>query len=177
MKRQIMKSLCAFCTGVMTLVAASSLVVSCYDDSALRAEIENVKGELDGLDARLKAIEELKEQLAALTARVDALYTLQFQVSDANELQYSFDGKDWKGTGIILAAECDCEPCDHECPPCQYVPCDHECPEVSLVDNGDSVTIKVGDAEFTIEKPQEIVFELRAGKLYFESEGTLTVNI
>lgn len=177
MKRQIMKSLCAFCTGVMTLVAASSLVVSCYDDSALRAEIENVKGELDGLDARLKAIEELKEQLAALTARVDALYTLQFQVSDANELQYSFDGKDWKGTGIILAAECDCEPCDHECPPCQYVPCDHECPEVSLVDNGDSVTIKVGDAEFTIEKPQEIVFEIRAGKVYFKSEGTQVVNI
>lgn len=173
MKRQIMKSLCAFCTSVMTLVAASSLVVSCYDDSALRAEIENVKGELDGLDARLKAIEELKEQLAALTARVDALYTLQFQVSDANELQYSFDGKDWKGTGIILAAECDCEPC----PPCQYVPCDHECPEVSLVDNGDSVTIKVGDAEFTIEKPQEIVFELRAGKVYFKSEGTQVVSI
>ena len=177
MKRQIMKSLCAFCTGVMTLVAASSLVVSCYDDSALRAEIENVKGELDGLDARLKAIEELKEQLAALTARVDALYTLQFQVSDSNELQYSFDGKDWKGTGIILAAECDCEPCDHECPPCQYVPCDHECPEVSLVDNGDSVTIKVGDAEFTIEKPQEIVFEIRAGKVYFKSEGTQVVSI
>ena len=172
MKRQIMKSLCAFCTSVMTLVAASSLVVSCYDDSALRAEIENVKDELDGLDARLKAIEELKEQLAALTAKVDALYTLQFQVSDSNELQYSFDGKDWKGTGIILA-----EQCDHECPPCQYVPCDHECPEVSLVDNGDSVTIKVGDAEFTIQKPEQIVFELRAGKVYFESEGTQVVAI
>lgn len=172
MKRQIMKSLCAFCTSVMTLVAASSLVVSCYDDSALRAEIENVKDELDGLDARLKAIEELKEQLAALTAKVDALYTLQFQVSDSNELQYSFDGKDWKGTGIILA-----EQCDHECPPCQYVPCDHECPEVSLVDNGDSVTIKVGDAEFTIQKPEQIVFEIRAGKVYFESEGTQVVAI
>lgn len=170
-----MKSFCAFCTGVMTLVAASSLVVSCYDDSDLRAEIENVKGELDGLDARLKAIEGLKDQLAALTARVDALYTLQFQVSDANELQYSFDGKDWKGTGIILAGECDCpEPT----PPCDCTPVDPcTCPEVSLVDNGDSVTIKIGDAEFTIEKPQEIVFELRAGKLYFESEGTMTVNI
>ena len=170
MKRQFVKSLCAFCTGVMTLVAASSLVVSCYDDSALREDLEEMKGELSELDARLQAIEALKDQLTALTARVDALYTLQFQVSDNNELQYSFDGKDWKGTGIILAEECDA--------PCECVPVDPcSCPEVSLVDNGDSVTIKVGDAEFTIEKPQEIVFEIRAGKLYFESEGTQTVAV
>ncbi len=158
----------ALCAGVMTLCAASSLFVSCegYDDTDLRNQISQ-------LDERVKNLENLKTQLEALTARVDALYTLQFQVSDANELQYSFDGKDWKGTGIILAAECDCEPC----PPCQYVPCDHECPEVSLVDNGDSVTIKVGDAEFTIQKPEQIVFELRAGKVYFESEGTQVVAI
>ena len=31
MKRQILKSISAFCMGVMTLVAASSLVVSCND--------------------------------------------------------------------------------------------------------------------------------------------------
>lgn len=174
MKRQIMKSFMAFCTGVMTLVAASSLVVSCYDDSDLRSEIENMKGDLSDLDARVKVLEELKGKLQDLTAKVDALYTLKFQVADSNELQYSFDGgKTWIGTGIILAAECDCEPC----PPCQYVPCDHECPAVSLVDNGDSVTITVGDASFTIEKPQEIVFELRAGKVYFESEGTQKVAI
>lgn len=175
MKRQFVKSLCAFCTGVMTLVAASSLVVSCYDDSALREDLEEMKGELSELDARLKAIEALKDQLTALTARVDALYTLQFQVSDNNELQYSFDGKDWKGTGIILAGECDCpEPT----PPCDCTPVDPcTCPEVSLVDNGDSVTIKVGDAEFTIEKPEQIVFEIRSGKLYFESEGTQTVAV
>lgn len=164
----------AFCTGVMTLVAASSLVVSCYDDSDLRSEIENMKGDLSDLDARVKVLEELKGKLQDLTAKVDALYTLQFQVSDSNELQYSFDGgKTWTGTGIILAAECDCEPC----PPCQYVPCDHECPEVSLVDNGDSVTITIGDASFTIEKPQEIVFEIRAGKVYFQSEATQKVTI
>lgn len=164
----------AFCTGVMTLVAASSLVVSCYDDSDLRSEIENMKGDLSDLDARVKVLEELKGKLQDLTAKVDALYTLKFQVADSNELQYSFDGgKTWTGTGIILAAECDCEPC----PPCQYVPCEHECPEVSLVDNGDSVTITVGDASFTIEKPQEIVFEIRAGKVYFQSEATQKVTI
>lgn len=171
MKRQIMKSLMALCAGVMTLCAASSLFVSCegYDDSELR-------GQISQLDQRVKNLENLQAQLEALTARVDALYTLKFQVAANNELQYSFDGgKTWTGTGIILAKEA--EPCDHECPPCQYVPCDHECPEVSLVDNGDSVTIKVGDAEFTIEKPEEIVFEIRAGKLYFESEATMTVGI
>ena len=168
MKRQIMKSLMALCAGVMTLCAASSLFVSCegYDDSELR-------GQISQLDERVKNLENLKTQLEALTARVDALYTLKFQVADNNELQYSFDGgKTWTSTGIVLA-----EQCEHECPPCQYVPCDHECPEVSLVDNGDSVTIKVGDAEFTIEKPEEIVFEIRAGKLYFESEATMTVGI
>lgn len=174
MKRQILKSFMAFCTGVMTLVAASSLVVSCYDDSALRAEIEDVKGDLSDLDARVKVLEELKGKLEDLTSRVDALYTLKFQVADSNELQYSFDGgKTWNGTGIYLAEECDCEPAT----PCQCVPCTHECPEVSLVDNGDSVTITVGDASFTIEKPEEIVFEIRAGKVYFASEATQKVLI
>ena len=168
MKRHFMKGLMALCAGVMTLAAASSLFVSCdkYDDSELREQIS-------ALDKRVQNLETLKTQLEALTQRVDALYTLKFQVGDNNELQYSFDGgKTWISTGVVLA-----EQCDHECPPCQYVPCDHECPEVSLVDNGDSVTIKVGDAEFTIQKPEQIVFEIRAGKVYFESEGTQVVAI
>ena len=166
MKRQFLKGLMALCTGAMALCAASSLFVSCYDDSQLREQIE-------ALDTRVKNLEAIKDQLATLTSRVDALYTLTFQVTDSNELQYSFDGgQTWTSTGVVLAAQC-----EHECPPCQYVPCDHECPEVSLVDNGDSVTIKIGDAEFTIEKPQQIVFELRAGKVYFQSEGTATVAI
>ena len=173
MKRQFMKGLMALCAGVMTLGASSSLFVSCdkYDDTDLREQIS-------ALDKRVQNLESLKTQLEQLTARVDALYTLNFQVNENNELQYSFDGGNtWNSTGIVLAAECNCEPCTHECPPCQYVPCDHQCPEVSLVDNGDSVTIKVGDAEFTIEKPEEIVFELRAGKVYFSSEATSTVAI
>ena len=168
MKRQFMKGLMALCVGVMTLGASSSLFVSCdkYDDSELREQI-------DALDKRVQNLESVLKQLEELTARVDALYTLKFQVTTENELQYSFDGGNtWISTGIVLATQC-----DHECPPCQYVPCDHECPEVSLVDNGDSVTIKVGDAEFTIQKPEQIVFEIRAGKVYFESEGTQVVAI
>ena len=167
MKRHFMKSLMALCAGVMTLVAASSLFVSCYDDSALREDI-------NGLDKRLQTVEQLKTQLAELTARVDGLYTLSFQVTTDNKLQYSFDGKTWTTTDIVLTGgECDCVPST----PCQCVPCDHKCPEVSLVDNGETVTIKVGDAEFTIVKPEEIMFEIRAGKLYFMSEDTQQVVI
>ena len=168
MKRQFMKGLMALCVGVMTLGASSSLFVSCdkYDDSELREQI-------DALDKRVQNLESVLKQLEELTARVDALYTLKFQVTTENELQYSFDGGNtWISTGIVLATQC-----EHECTPCQCVPCDHECPEVSLVDNGDSVTIKVGDAEFTIKKPEQIVFEIRAGKVYFESEGTMQVAI
>lgn len=178
MKRHFMKGLKALSTGVMTFCVASFCFTSCYDDSALNARLDEVEGELSSLDERVKAIEALKGQLEDLTSRVDALYTLKFQVSDSNELQYSFDGgATWKGTGIILAAECDCVP--HEpTPPCDCVPVDPcSCPKVSLVDNGDSVTITVGDASFTIEKPEEISFEIRAGKVYFESESTQNIAI
>ena len=152
MKRQFMKGLRSLCAGVMTLCAASSLFVSCFDPSGLEEQI-------GALDERVQQLESLVSQLETLTARVDALYTLKFQVTSNNELQYSFDGgKTWNSTGIVLEEGC-------------------ACPEVSLVDNGDSVTIKVGDQEFTIEKPEQIVFEIRAGKVYFESEGTMQVAI
>ena len=96
MKRQFMKSLMALCVGVMTLGASSSLFVSCdkYDDSELREQI-------DALDKRVQNLESVLKQLEELTARVDALYTLKFQVTTENELQYSFDGgKTWVNTGI-----------------------------------------------------------------------------
>ena len=146
-----MKSLMALCTGVMTLVAASSLFVSCYDDSAL-------KNDINKLDKRLQVVEQLKADLDALTAKVNGLYTLQFDVTSEGKVQYSFDGKTWTTTDIVLAEGC-------------------ACPAVSLVDNGETVTVKIGDAELVLEKPQEIVFELRAGKVYFLSETTSTVAI
>lgn len=156
MKRQILKSLSTLCVSAMALFATSSLVVSCYDDGALWDAVEDVQGDVDELS---KTIAEVQAKLEALTSRVDALYTLKFQVTTENELQYSFDGgTTWVSTGIDLAEEC-------------------ACPEVTLVDNGDTVTISVGEQSFTIEKPEEIVFEIRAGKVYFESEGTQTVVI
>lgn len=147
MKRQILKSLSTLCVSAMALFATSSLVVSCYDDGALWDAVEDVQNDVKDLQAKLEA----------LTSKVDALYTLKFQVTAANELQYSFDGgTTWVSTGVDLTEGCD---------------------DVSLVDNGDSVTITVGEQSFTIEKPEEIVFEIRAGKVYFESEGEQTIAI
>ena len=174
MKRHFMMSLKALCTGVMTLCVASLSFTSCYDDSALNAEVNELGDKVSALDARLQAVEALTAKLEALTARVDALYTLKFQVTAANELQYSFDGgATWVNTGIKLAKELECT-CEPAAP---AEPCTCDPVEVSLVDNGDSVTITVGDQSFTIEKPEEIKFELRSGKVYFESEGTATVAI
>ena len=169
-----MMSLKALCTGVMTLCVASLSFTSCYDDSALNAEVDELGEKVSALDARLQAVEALTAKLEALTARVDALYTLKFQVTAANELQYSFDGgTTWVNTGIKLAKELECT-CEPAAP---AEPCTCDPIKVSLVDNGDSVTITVGDQSFTIEKPEEIVFEIRSGKVYFESEGTATVAI
>lgn len=169
MKRHFMMSLKALCTGVMTLCVASLSFTSCYDDSALNAEVDELGEKVTALDARLQAVEALTAKLEALTARVDALYTLKFQVTSTNELQYSFDGgTTWVNTGIKLAKELECT-----CKPAQ--PC--TCVDVTLVDNGDSVTITVGDQSFTIEKPIEVEFELRAGRVYFESEGVQTIAI
>lgn len=162
MKRHFMKSLKALGTGVMTLCVASLSFVSCYDDSALNGKLDELGNAVSAIDTRLKAVEALTTQLEALTERVEALYTLKFQVTSSNELQYSFDGgQTWLSTGITLAKELECE-CEEPI-------------QVALEDNGSSVTITVGEQSFTIEKPQEIVFEIRAGKVYFESEGTQTV--
>ncbi len=82
----------------------------------------------------------------------------KWQVVD-RKVQFSWDGgKNWVDTGATIV-----DPCT--------------CPKVDLVDNGKSVTIKVGDKEFTIAKPEEIKFEIRAGKLYFASEASQTVVV
>ena len=156
MKRQILKSLSTLCVSAMALFATSSLVVSCYDDGALWDAVEDVQGDVDELS---KTIAEVQAKLEALTSRVDALYTLKFQVTTENELQYSFDGgTTWVSTGIDLAEEC-------------------ACPEVSLVDNGDTVTISVGEQSYTIEKPEVVKFEIVSGKQFFDYDETKSVVI
>ncbi len=219
MKRQILKSFAALCAGVMTL-CSTSFFVSCDRLDQLEQEITVVKNDLAAFKADVQA------QLEALTRRVDALYTLTFQVSEGNELQYSFDGgKTWTGTKVILATQTDlkfkvsdknelmysedggstwknsgvtlAENCDNtfkfktenakvyfssdngktwtDTGATIVEPCTN--PKAELIDNGDSVTIKVGDASFTIAKPEEVVFEIKAGKLYFAPEASQTVNV
>ncbi len=222
-----MKSLAALCAGVMTLCAASSLFVSCdtYDDSILKEEIENLKGDVSDIK---QSIEALQNDLRNLTSRVEEFCTLEFKVEN-NVLKYSFDGQTWISTDVILADPTDID-FKVEDNTLYYSedggqtwtstgftlpensgstggasynfqfkvedgkiyftadgtnwidtgativdPCN--CPKAELVDNGDSVTITIGDASFTIEKPEEIVFEIKAGKVYFSSEDTQVVTI
>ncbi len=118
---------------------------------------------------------------------------LKFRVADNNELEYSEDGGNtWKKSGVVLAENCD-NVFDFKVENSKVYfssdggktwketgavivdPC--TCPEAKLVDNGDSVTITIGDASFTIEKPLEVVFEIKAGKLYFASEATQVVTV
>lgn len=64
MKKTLFTALRAMCVGAMTLFA-----VSCYDDSALWSEIED-------LDARLTALEEkLNTEVATLNSKLGALET------------------------------------------------------------------------------------------------------
>ena len=82
MKRQIMKSLRA----LAIFVAASSLVVSCYDDSALRTEISGVKNDLKEVEARLDSLEnDLSKQITAvqsLFAAADEKLESQIKVAE-----------------------------------------------------------------------------------------------
>ncbi len=145
-----MKSLMTLCTVVITMCAASSLFVSCEKYELLKEQVQNHEN-------RLSRIERIVEQLQKLTERVDALYTLKFQITADNELQYSFDGgATWVSTGVFSL--------DWD-------------EEITLVDNINSVTITIGDSSFTIEKPEEIIFEIRSGKVFFASEATQIVGI
>lgn len=67
MKRQIMKGLSALCAGAMTLFAASSLFVSCYDDAELRGEISGLGDKVAGLEQRLADLEKkLNDELGKI---------------------------------------------------------------------------------------------------------------
>lgn len=178
MKKTFLKSLMAFCAGVIALGAVST---SCGKfEEQLTSQVTQLQGQIDDLDARLEEVEKLTAKLEALTLKVDALYTLQFSVNAENELLYSFDGgQNWVSTGIVLVNKDDLlteEDIPGLCPPCQYVPCDHECPQVALVDNGTSVTITVGDASFTIEKPMEVEFEVKGGRVFFTPGESKEIN-
>lgn len=141
----------------MALCVVSAGFVSC-------SELDDLESKHNELADRVAALEQaqakLVEDLAAAVESIDKLYTLSFSVNAENsELLYSFDGGEtWTATGVYI-----------------YEPT--ECEVKGVVDNGDSVTITIGESQITINKPQEISFEIRAGKVYFASEETLSVSV
>jgi hypothetical protein len=94
-----MKSLKAFGMGVMSLVAASSLVVSCYDDSFLREEISDVKDDLKGLTARLDSLEK------SLTSQITAVQALYTAVASLEAADDELTSKDEELASKIIIAE------------------------------------------------------------------------
>ena len=84
-------------------VAASSLVVSCYDDSALRTEISGVKNDLKDVKARLDSLENtLSSQIEAVQNLYAAIEASKEEVEGAlGELGGSIEAV----AGQILVAE------------------------------------------------------------------------
>ena len=99
MKRHFMKSLKAFGMGVISLVAASSLVVSCYDDSALRGEISGVKEDVKNLSARLDSLEN------SLTSQITAVQALYTAVESLKAADDALTSKDEELASKIIIAE------------------------------------------------------------------------
>ena len=90
MNIQFMKSLSAFCVGVMTLFAASS----CYDDLELRNEISDLNQGLDDLKTRIETLEtKLNSELGKiqrLFQEADAAIDAKIQVASVEKNE---DGK------------------------------------------------------------------------------------
>ena len=89
MKKTLFTALRAMCVGAMTLAA-----VSCYDDSALRGEIEGLGTEVDGLAARLDELESrLNDNVKAVNALTASMTDLEASVKKVLETAGTEDVK------------------------------------------------------------------------------------
>ena len=150
MKKTFLSALRAMCAGVMTLCMGSLAFVSCYDDTELQNKYKDLDGRLAVVEQLAKALEERAD---------DALYTLEFQISSSNELQYSFDGGEtWNATGVTATDGISVS---------------------DVEDDDDSITFIFSDgSSFTVEKPVEVQFEIRSGKVYFGDDNeTRTIKV
>lgn len=143
MKKTFLSALRAMCAGVMTLCMGSLAFVSCYDDTELQNKYKDLDGRLAVVEQLAKALEERAD---------DALYTLEFQISSSNELQYSFDGGEtWNATGVTATDGISVS---------------------DVEDDDDSITFIFSDgSSFTVEKPVEVQFEIRSGKVFFGDDN------
>ncbi len=223
-----MKSLGAFCVGVMTLFAASS----CYDDLELRNEISDLNQGLEDLKARVEALEtKLNSELGKiqrLFQEADAAIEAKIQVAS---VETNADGKI-----VITLTDGDTfevEPADRNTNPIltivedggvQYwatvdaagkatsigipvthtdiefkfeenviyytldggknwvrvatIPEDAAAPIITNVTYTDkTATFYLGDYSFTVDIAEPLSFEIRSGKVYFQSEGTQKVAV
>lgn len=228
MKRQFMKSLGAFCVGVMTLFAASS----CYDDLELRNEISDLNQGLEDLKARVEALEtKLNSELGKiqrLFQEADAAIEAKIQVAS---VETNADGKI-----VITLTDGDTfevEPADRNTNPIltiveeggvQYwatvdaagkatsigipvthtdiefkfeenviyytldggknwvkvatIPEDAAAPIITNVTYTDkTATFYLGDYSFTVDIAEPLSFEIRSGKVYFQSLATQSVSV
>lgn len=228
MKRQFMKSLSAFCVGVMTLFAASS----CYDDLELRNEISDLNQGLDDLKTRIEALE---TKLNSELGKIQRLFQEADAAIDA-KIQVASVEKNEDGKIIITLTDGDTfevEPADKNTNPIltivedggvKYwatvdaagkatsigIPVTHTDIEFKFEDNviyytldggknwvkvanipedaaapiitnvtytDKTATFYLGDYSFTVDIAEPLCFEIRSGKVYFQSEGTQKVTV
>lgn len=108
MKRQIMKGISALCAGVMTLFAASSIFVSCYDDAELRGEISGLGDKVAGLEQRLADLEKkLNDELGKIQRLFQAADAELGAADDAIQAMIKVAGIERNADGKIVVTMTD----------------------------------------------------------------------
>ena len=80
--------------GLLTLLfVAGSLTVGCYDDSELRASIDNLKSQLEQLKTLVGTLQN-DDSVTGVTQNPDGSYTITFKKSGSVTISNGKDGKD-----------------------------------------------------------------------------------
>ena len=79
----------------LAILMAGSLAVSCYDDSELRASIDDLKTQLSQLQTLVSTLQN-DDAVTGVTQNADGSYTINFKKSGAVTIRNGKDGKDGK---------------------------------------------------------------------------------
>ena len=77
----------------LAIFVAGSLAVGCYDDSELRASIDNLKSQLEQLRNLVSTLQN-DDSVTGVTQNPDGSYTINFKKSGAVTIKNGKDGKD-----------------------------------------------------------------------------------
>ena len=77
----------------LAILMAGSLAVSCYDDSELRASIDDLKTQLSQLQTLVSTLQN-DDAVTGVTQNADGSYTINFKKSGAVTIRNGKDGKD-----------------------------------------------------------------------------------